>query len=228
VAVSLSRALTAEAIGTFALIFFGPGAAVVDAQTGALGHTGVALVFGLTVTVVIAALAPISGAHINPAATVALTLAGKFPRGRALPYVAAQLVGASLAALLLLALFGPKGDVGVTVPAGSVAQAFVLETVMTFFLLLVALRSGLPWAVGGVVALEAAMGGPITGASMNPARSFGPALASGIWTAHWLYWLAPLLGAVLAVAASRVLSPAGPVEAQPQQAQEFVPQQESS
>jgi MIP family channel proteins len=228
VAVPLPRALLAETLGTFALIFFGPGAAVVDAQTGALGQTGVALVFGLTVTVVIAALAPISGAHINPAATLALTLAGKFPRGRVLPYVAAQLVGASLAAFLLLALFGLKGDVGVTVPAGSVAQAFVLETVMTFFLLLVALRSGLPWAVGGVVALEAAMGGPITGASMNPARSFGPALASGIWTAHWLYWLAPLLGAALAVAASRVLSPAGPTVAQPQQAQEFVPQQESS
>lgn len=226
-AVPLSRALTAEAIGTFALIFFGPGAAVVDAQTGALGHTGVALVFGLTVTVVIAALAPISGAHINPAATFALTLAGKFPGGRVLPYVAAQLVGATLAAFLLLALFGMKGDLGVTVPAGTVLQAFLLETVMTFFLLLVALRSGLPWAVGGVVALEAAMGGPVTGASMNPARSFGPALASGVWTAHWLYWVAPLLGAALAVAASHFLSPAAPIEASPHRAQEFAPQGES-
>ena len=109
---------------------------MVDAQTHALGHTGVALVFGLTVTVVIAALAPISGAHINPAATFALTLAGKFPRDRVLPYVAAQLVGATLAAFLLLALFGMKGDLGVTVPAGSVLQAFLLETVMTFFLFL--------------------------------------------------------------------------------------------
>ena len=227
VSLALSRALTAEAIGTFALIFFGPGAAVVDAQTGRLGHTGVALVFGLTVTVVIAALAPISGAHINPAATFALTLAGKFPRGRVLPYVAAQLIGASLAAFLLLALFGMRGDLGVTVPAGSVLQAFLLETVMTFFLLLVALRSGLPWAVGGVVALEAAMGGPITGASMNPARSFGPALASGVWTVHWLYWVAPLLGAVLAVAASHFLSPAEPIGAAPHQAQEFSPQGET-
>ena len=223
-AVSLSRALTAEAIGTFALIFFGPGAAVVDAQTHALGHTGVAVVFGLTVTVVIAALAPISGAHINPAATFALTLAGKFPRGRVVPYIAAQLVGATLAAFLLLALFGMKGNLGVTIPAGSVLQAFLLETVMTFFLFLVALRSGLPWAVGGIVALEAAMGGPITGASMNPARSFGPALASGIWTAHWLYWIAPLLGAALAVAASSFLSPDEPIEAEPHQAQEFNPQ----
>lgn len=224
--VPLYRALVAEMIGSFALIFFGPGAAVVDAQTGALGHAGVALTFGLTVTVVIAALAPISGAHINPAATLALTLAGRFPRVRVLPYVAAQLVGASLAAFILLALFGMKGNLGVTVPAGSAGQAFVLEAVMTCFLLLVALRSGLPWAVGGVVALEAMMGGPITGASMNPARSFGPALASGIWTSHWLYWAAPLLGAGLAVAINHVLSPRQPVEASPHQAQEFAPQGE--
>lgn len=214
-AVLLSRALLAEALGTFALVFFGPDAAVVQVQTGALGQLGVAAVFGLTVTAAIAAFAPISGAHINPAATLALTLAGKFPRGRVLPYVAAQLLGAVLAAYVLLALFGPKGNVGATLPAGGVAQAFVLETVMTFFLLLVALRSGLPWVVGGVVALEAAMGGPVTGASMNPARSFGPALASGIWTAHWLYWLAPPLGAVLAVAANHVLSPPNPWKPSP-------------
>lgn len=103
-----------------------------------------ALVFGLTVAVVIAALAPISGAHINPAATLALTLAGQFPR--ALPYVLAQLTGAALAGVTLLLLFGRVGQLGVTLPAGSLGQAFVLETVMTFFLMLVALRSGLPWA----------------------------------------------------------------------------------
>ncbi|THF69189.1 aquaporin [Deinococcus sp. Arct2-2] len=225
--VPLARALAAEGIGTFALIFFGPGAAVVQAQTGALGHAGVALVFGLTVATVIAALAPISGAHINPAATFALVLAGKFPISRALPYVLAQLIGATLAAFLLLALFGIEGNVGVTVPDGSVGQAFALETVLTFFLLLVALRSGLPWVVGGVVALEAMMGGPITGASMNPARSFGPALASGIWTAHWLYWAAPLLGAALAVAANHFLSPSEPVKTKPHQAQEFAPTRET-
>lgn len=225
-AASLSRALGAEGLGTFALVFFGPGAAVVQAQTGALGHLGVAAVFGLTVTAVIAALAPISGAHINPAATFALTLAGKFPRKRVLPYVLAQLLGAALAGFVLLALFGMKGNLGVTVPAGSVSQAFLLELILTFFLLLVALRSGLPWVVGGVVALEAAMGGPITGASMNPARSFGPALASGIWTVHWLYWAAPLLGAALAVAANHFLSPSEPVELQPRRAQEFQPEGE--
>ena len=222
--VPLSRAAAAEGLGTFALVFFGPGAAVVQAQTGALGHLGVAAVFGLTVTAVIAALAPISGAHINPAATFALTLAGQFPRTRVLPYVVAQLIGASLAAFTLLALVGLKGNLGVTLPAGSLTQAFILELILTFFLLLVALRSGLPWVVGGVVALEAAMGGPITGASMNPARSFGPALASGIWTAHWLYWAAPLLGAALAVAVNHLLAPTAPVEPQPQQAQEFVPE----
>ncbi|SMB84105.1 MIP/aquaporin family protein [Deinococcus hopiensis] len=220
--VPLLRALAAELTGTFALIFFGPGAAVVQAQTGMLGHLGVAVVFGLTVMSVIAALAPISGAHINPAATFALTLAGKFPRERVLPYVGAQLTGAILAAFVLLVMFGMKGNLGATVPTGSVLQAFTLETFLTFFLLLVALRSGLPWVVGGTVALEAAMGGPITGASMNPARSFGPALASGIWTAHWVYWLAPLLGAALAAAANHFLSPGEVIEAQPQRAQEFV------
>ncbi|UBV45036.1 aquaporin (plasmid) [Deinococcus taeanensis] len=220
---SLRRALTAELLGTFALVFFGPGAAVVQAQTGALGHLGVALVFGLTVTAVIAALAPVSGAHINPAATVALTLAGRFPRAQVLPYVAAQLTGAVLAASVLLGLFGLTGDLGATVPAGSLLQAFALETLLTFFLLLIALRSGLPWVVGGVVALEAAMAGPITGASMNPARSFGPALASGVWTAHWVYWAAPLLGAALAAAANRLLTPAQPLGTSPERAQEFVP-----
>ncbi|WP_216328571.1 MIP/aquaporin family protein [Deinococcus aestuarii] len=223
----LPHALVAEAVGTFALVFFGPGAAVVQAQTGALGHLGVAAVFGLTVAAVIAAFAPISGAHINPAATLALTLAGRFPPGRALPYVAAQLLGAVAAAFLLLALFGREGNLGVTLPAGSVGQAFTLEVVLTFFLLLVALRSGLPWVVGGVVALEAAMGGPITGASMNPARSFGPALASGLWTAHWLYWVAPLLGAALAVAVDALLRPAEPVEPEPRLAREFVLEQET-
>lgn len=225
--VPLSRALLAEGLGTFALVFFGPGAAVVQAQTGALGHLGVAAVFGLTVAAVIATLAPISGAHINPAATFALTLAGRFPIGWVLPYIAAQLLGAAGAAFVLLALFGLKGSVGATVPAGSVAQAFVLETMLTFFLLLAALGSGLPWVVGGVVALEAAMGGPITGASMNPARSFGPALASGIWTTHWLYWLAPLLGAALAVAVDLLLNPAEPLESIPRNAQEFAPQRDS-
>ncbi|PYE53285.1 MIP/aquaporin family protein [Deinococcus yavapaiensis] len=221
--VPLSRAITAELVGTFALVFFGPGAAVVQAQMGALGQVGVALVFGLSVATVIAAFAPISGAHINPTATFALVLAGKFPHSRAMPYILAQFVGAVFAGFVLLALFGRAGNLGATVPAGSVTQAFMLELILTFFLLLVALRSGLPWIVGGVVALEALMGGPLTGASMNPARSIGPALSSGVWTAHWLYWVAPLVGAALAVLVNRVISPrsARELEPRPQDAREF-------
>ncbi|WP_233218573.1 MIP/aquaporin family protein [Deinococcus arcticus] len=213
---SLGRAAVAEGLGTFALVFFGPGAAVVQAQTGALGHLGVALVFGLSVMAVLATLGPVSGAHINPAATLALALCGQLPRAWVAPYVAAQLTGAVLAALALLALLGREGGLGVTVPAGSAAQSFGLELLLTFFLLLAALRAGRPWVVGGVVALAAAMGGPISGASMNPARSFGPALVSGIWTAHWLYWVAPALGAGLAAgvhlwlgAPARPQAPAG-------------------
>lgn len=201
----LIRVLTAEAIGTFALVFFGTGAAVVQAQTGALGHAGVALVFGLVVATAIAALAPVSGCHINPAATLALFLTRQFPREYVLPYVVVQLGAAALASACLLFLFGTEGKLGATLPAGSALQSLVLETVMTCFLILVALRSGAAWAVGGVVALEAMMGGPISGASMNPARSFGPALLGGFWTAHWVYWVGPLLGAVVAVVLHNVM-----------------------
>lgn len=222
--VSLSRALFAEGLGTFGLVFLGLGAAVVQAQTGALGPLGVPAVFGLTVAVLIAVLAPVSGAHLNPAATLALTLAGPFPGRRVLPYVAAQLLGAAAASFLLRALFGTGAEVGVTVPTGNAGQALVLEVTLTFFLLLAALRSGRPWVVGATVTLEAAMGGPVSGASMNPARSFGPALASGVWTAHWVYWAAPLLGAVLAVLADRVLRPARGGTGPARPAQEFSPE----
>lgn len=200
-----SRALAAETLGTFALVFFGAGVSVVQTQTGAPGHLGVAVVNGLTVAVVIGVLAPISGAHINPAATLALVLARRFALAHALPYVLAQLTGAALAAMTLLALFGREGRLGATVPSTSTSPAFVLELMLTFFLLLAALRSGLPWVVGGFVTLAITMGGPITGASMNPARSFGPALVGGVWDAHWLYWLAPLAGAALAALAHHLL-----------------------
>jgi aquaporin Z len=203
-----ARAITAEGIGTFALVFFGPGAAVVQAQTGALGHAGVAIVFGLTVAAVVTALGPVSGAHINPVATLTMVLTGKFPARDAVPYILAQLAGAVVAGFALRAIFGLEGNLGVTVPRGSEAQAFALETVLTFWLMLVALRVSGPGAgaiIGAVVGLEAMMGGPITGASMNPARSFGPAVASGVWTSHWLYWLAPALGALIAVVTNTVL-----------------------
>ncbi len=203
-----ARAVTAECIGTFALVFFGPGAAVVQAQTGALGQVGVAVVFGLTVAAVVTALGPISGAHINPVATLAMMLTGRFPVRNGVPYMLAQLLGAVMAGLALRAIFGLEGQLGATVPRGSEAQAFALETVLTFWLILVALRVSGPGAgavIGAVVGLEAMMGGPITGASMNPARSFGPAVAGGVWTSHWLYWLAPALGALIAVVANTVL-----------------------
>ena len=203
------RALTAEFLGTFALVFFGPGAAVVQAQTGALGHVGVAIVFGLAVASIITIIAPISGAHINPVATLSMWLSGRFEARDVLGYILAQLLGASLAAFALRIIFGLEGNLGVTVPQGSLEQAFLLELVLTFWLMLVALRStgaGAGSLIGAVVGLEAMMGGPITGASMNPARSFGPALVSGIWTAHWLYWLAPTVGACLAVGLNKFLN----------------------
>ncbi len=203
-----ARALSAEFIGTFALVFFGPGAAVVQAQTNALGHWGVAVVFGLVVAVVVTAFGPISGAHINPVATLALVLTRKFPAQDAIPYVLAQLAGAVASGFALRAIFGLVGNVGATVPRGSIEQALALEVVLTLWLILVALRASGPGAgalVGAVVGLEAMMGGPITGASMNPARSFGPALASGVWTAHWVYWIAPIVGALIAVGVHALL-----------------------
>ncbi len=203
-------ALTAEFVGTFALVFFGPGAAVVQAQTNALGHWGVAVTFGLVVAAIVTALGPISGAHINPVATLALVLTRRFPARDAVPYVIVQLAGAVAAGFALRAIFGLEGDIGATVPRGSLEQAFGLEVVLTFWLILVALRSsgsGAGALVGAVVGLEAMMGGPITGASMNPARSFGPALASGVWTAHWIYWLAPVVGALIAVGVNGLFEP---------------------
>jgi MIP family channel proteins len=204
----LPQMLAAEFIGTFALIFFGPGAGVVNAQTQALGHWGVAIVFGLVVAAAVTTLGPISGAHINPVATLALWVSRRFPSGLVLPYVVAQLAGASATGFTLLALFGTEGKLGVTVPRGSETQAFVLEAILTFWLILVALRSSGPGAgmlVGSVVMCEAMMAGPITGASMNPARSFGPAIASGIWNSHWLYWIAPILGSLAAAGANSLL-----------------------
>lgn len=212
---NLPQALAAEFVGTFALVFFGPGAGVVDAQTRALGHWGVAIVFGLVVAAAVTTLAPISGAHINPAATLALFVSRRFPARLVAPYVVAQLAGAVAAGFTLLALFGFEGQIGATVPRGSESQAFALEAVLTFWLILVALRASGPGAgalVGAVVMCEAMMGGPITGASMNPARSFGPALASGVWASHWIYWLAPALGALAAAGVNALLQARNPVE----------------
>ncbi len=200
------RRLLAEAIGTFALVFAGCGAIVVDARTGALGHVGVALTFGLVIMVMIYALGHISGAHFNPAVTFAFALTRHFPWTRALGYWTAQIAGALLGAALVLTL-GRHAHDGATLPSGSQGQAFVWELVLTFFLMLVimavatdsrAVGEAAAIAVGGTVGLDAMFGGPVTGASMNPARSIGPALVSGDFHALWVYVVAPPLGAALA------------------------------
>ncbi len=204
---ALARALVAEAVGTFALVFAGCGAIVVDAKTGALGHLGVALSFGLVIMVMIYAVGHISGAHFNPAVTLAFSLTRHFPRARAAAYWAAQLLGALVAAALLRGSLGEHAHDGATLPAGSQGQAFLWELVLSFFLMFVimavatdsrAVGEAAAIAIGGTVGLDALFGGPITGASMNPARSFGPAVVSGDLHALWLYIVAPALGAALA------------------------------
>ena len=201
---AVARVVVAEAIGTFALVFAGAGAVMVDAKTGALGHVGVAITFGLVIMVMVYALGHVSGAHFNPAVTFAFALTRHFPWPRAVAYWTAQVAGAILAAFLLRASLGDIADVGATLPSGSEAQSFLWEVVMTFFLMLVimavatdtrAVGEAAAIAIGGTVGLDAMFGGPISGASMNPARSIGPALASGDLHALWLYIVAPLVGA---------------------------------
>ena len=202
----LARLLAAEFVGTFALVFAGCGAIMVDAKTGSLGHVGVALSFGLVIMAMIYAVGHISGAHFNPAVTLAFTLSRHFPRPRALAYWTAQLLGALTAAAILRGSLGNIAYVGATLPSGSQGQSFLWELVMSFFLMFVimavatdtrAVGEAAAIAIGGTVGLDAMFGGPISGASMNPARSIGPALVSGDLHALWLYILAPILGASL-------------------------------
>jgi MIP family channel proteins len=201
------RRLVAEAIGTFALVFAGCGAIMVDHETGQLGHVGVAITFGLVIMFGIYAVGHISGAHFNPSVTFAFALSRHFPWSRAVGYWGAQLVGALAAAALLRASLGNIANVGATFPSGSQGQAFLWELVLTFFLMFVimavatdtrAIGEAAAIAIGGTVGLDAMFGGPITGASMNPARSIGPALVSGNLHALWLYIVAPVAGASLA------------------------------
>jgi MIP family channel proteins len=204
------RALVAEAIGTFALVFAGCGAIMVDANTHALGHVGVAITFGLVIMFGIYAVGHISGAHFNPSVTVAFALSRHFPWTRALGYWGAQLIGAIAAAALLRGSLGNVANVGATLPSGSQGQSFLWELVLTFFLMFVimavatdtrAVGEAAAIAVGGTVGLDAMFGGPISGASMNPARSIGPALVSGNLHTLWLYIVAPICGASLAALA---------------------------
>jgi MIP family channel proteins len=196
----------AECVGTFALVTGGCGAIVVNHATGALGHVGVAASFGLVIMVMIAAVGHLSGAHFNPAVTVAFALTRHFPWRDVPAYVVGQLVGAVGGALVLRAWFGMDVALGVTLPTGSSLRGLGIEILLTAVLMFVitsvatdtrAVGQLAAIAIGGTVALDALWGGPITGASMNPARSFGPALVAGVWGDQWIYWVGPLVGAAL-------------------------------
>jgi aquaporin NIP len=199
----LVRALVAEAIGTFALVFAGCGAIMVDAKTHQLGHIGVAFSFGLVIMFGIYAVGHISGAHFNAAVTFAFALTRHFPWSRAFAYWGAQFVGAVTAAALLRASLGNVAKIGATYPSGSNAQSFLWELVMSAFLMFVilavatdtrAVGEGAAIAIGGTIGLDALFGGPISGASMNPMRSLGPGIVAGDLHAIWIYLLAPIVG----------------------------------
>jgi MIP family channel proteins len=204
VAPPLARKLAAETVGTFILVFAGCGAMVVDAKTHQLGHLGVALSWGLVIMALIYALGHVSGAHFNPAVTLAFALTRHFPWTRVGGYWAAQCAGAIAAAAFLRASLGNHAHLGATLPSGTQVQSLVWEILLTFILMLVvmavatdarAVGEAAAVAVGGAVALDALFGGPISGASMNPARSLGPALVSGDLHALWVYLVAPPVGA---------------------------------
>jgi MIP family channel proteins len=218
----LVRPLAAEAFGTFALVFAGCGAIMVDAKTQALGHLGVALSFGLVIMVMIYAVGHVSGAHFNPAVTFAFALTRHLPWPRVFLYWGAQATGAIAAALVLRASLGNIAHVGATLPSGSEAQSFLWETLLTVFLMFVimavatdtrAVGEAAAIAIGGTVGLDALFGGPISGASMNPARSLGPALVSGDLHALWIYLTAPLLGAALGAVAYQFIRGDEPIPA---------------
>lgn len=205
----------AEAIGTFVLVFAGCGAIVVDEIfPGNLGHLGISASFGLVVMAMIYSIGNISGAHLNPAVTLGFVFARRLDKREAPAYIASQMVGAITAALLLLALFPQSDTLGATLPAAGLFSAFVIEVVLTFILMFVILNvstghmekgimAGV--AIGGTIALEALIGGPVSGASMNPARSLGPALISGNLSDLWLYLTAPVVGALLAFPTCRLI-----------------------
>ncbi len=207
----------AEFLGTFTLVFAGTGAIVVNqVQSGVVTHPGIAAVFGLIVAAMIYTFGDVSGAHLNPAVTLAFTAAGRFPARQVPLYLAAQFLGAIAASALLWHLFPGVKTLGATLPAGSAQQSFIFEVILTLILMLVILQvstgarekgitAGL--AIGVTVGLEALFAGPICGASMNPARSLGPALVSGRLAEIWIYLIAPTLGALLAIPLHRILHP---------------------
>jgi aquaporin NIP len=204
--VSLTRRAAAEGVAAFALVFAGCGAIVANQRYGAaLGVVGIALVFGLVIMVMVYATGHLSGAHINPAVTLAFTLSRHFPAREAAAYIGAQLAGATAAALVLLGVWTDKpARLGATVPTVGAGSAVLYEALLSAFLMFVimavatdtrAVGAAAAIAIGGTIGLDALFGGPVTGASMNPARSFGPALVSGEWSDFWVYVVGPVVGA---------------------------------
>lgn len=219
---SAIRRYIAEAIGTFALVAIGPGASMVAARTHAFGHTGVALAFGLVVTLVVASSGHLGGAHVNPAVTLGFWSVRRFPSRDVIPYIVAQCLGAIAASALLAWLLGPVGNFGATVPMLPIPQSFVVEfgytALLGFVIMGVATderspTAVAPFAIGITVFAGALVTGPLTGGSFNPARTLGPAVIGGIWTAHWLYWLAPVAGMILGMWAYELLRPSAVADA---------------
>lgn len=213
------KKLAAELLGTFALVFAGTGAVVTnDVSGGTVSHVGIALTFGLVVLAMVYAVGDVSGAHLNPAVTLGFFAARRFEGRLVAPYIAGQCTGAMLASLILRLLFPTNATLGATLPAGDALQSFVLEAILTFLLMFVILSvstgskekgvlAGV--AVGSVIALEALFAGPISGASMNPARSLAPALVSLRLDSLWVYLTAPVLGACAGVLACRCVQAPG-------------------
>lgn len=209
----------AEFVGTLILVFCGTGAIIVnDLAGGVITHVGIAIVFGLVVASMIYTVGDISGAHINPAVTLAFWFAKRLSGREVFPYVASQFLGAVVASALLFVILGNHPTMGATLPAGSLLQSFMLEIVLTFILMLTiinvstgAQEKGIiaGAAIGAVVGLAAMFAGPISGASMNPARSFGPALVSGQFEALWLYLAAPVIGSFGAILCCRCIREEG-------------------
>lgn len=211
------RKYLAELIGTFALVFCGTGAIIINQETGGvITHIGIAITFGLIVSVMIYTVGNISGAHLNPAVTIAFWVAKEFPTKEILPYILSQAIGGFIASITLKFLFPANDTLGATLPSGSPMQSFILELILTFILLFVILHvakgskeqgmfAGI--AIGGVVLLEALFAGPVCGASMNPIRSIAPAFISGHLEHLWIYIFAPVLGAILAIGSWIILKP---------------------